>query len=267
MDTTSGPTAHYDSRSGIARYYDAFYTDRSEDIPFYIACAQEAGGDVLELGCGTGRILLPIAEAGIRVTGLDCSRNMLAELRRKLAELPAAVRTRVELVEGTVAGFHLDHRFALVTAPFRVLQLLTTTEEHLACLACVRAHLAPGGKLVFDLFLPSPAKMLALLDPPEPVPLGDASLPDGTTIKVYGRTTALRCANQVQDVEMTWEVRDPSGAVARFVHAFPMRFFFPGEVEHLLARAGFREIARYGDFDRSPLTDASPEMVFVVEAE
>ncbi len=102
-----------------AELYDTVYEDYVEDIPFYVAEAQRAHGPCLELGCGTGRVLIPVASAGVEVTGLDLSPPMIARARRKVATLPQDVRSRITLYEGDMRDFGLEQRFALIYVPFR----------------------------------------------------------------------------------------------------------------------------------------------------
>jgi SAM-dependent methyltransferase len=148
----------------IARNYDAVYSvirEPSGDAAFYRDLARKAGGPILELGCGTGRVLIPIADEGIECVGLDSSPEMLAVLRAK--QPPACL----SLVEGRMERFDLgDRRFHLVTAPFRAFSDLLDVDAQLACLACIRRHLVPGGLFAFDLFDPKLART-ALAEEPE----------------------------------------------------------------------------------------------------
>jgi SAM-dependent methyltransferase len=269
----SGPPSPYDFPD-IGLLYDAIrpYAARP-DVAFYVEEATRAGGPVLEVGCGTGRILLPTARAGVPITGLDASPAMLARCRERLAAEPDDVRARVALhhadardfalgaPSGAPSGRPLGPPFALVTAPFRVVQHLVTIDDQLRFLAAVARHLAPRGRLVFDVFNPSFAAMLAdrsaeREDTPE------TPLPDGRTLRRTARVPRVRWTEQVNEVELIYYVAErPGAAPARHVHAFDMRWFLRAELEHLLARAGFRVEAVYGGFDRSPLTDASPEQV------
>src|SRR6202022_294603 len=138
-----GPTGarHCDSA------FEAFRTP-SGDVEFYRALARESGGPVLELGCGSGRVLLPIARAGSDCTGLDSSDAMLRELARKSP--PGNLR----LVPGAMQEFDLGSRFAFIYSAFRSFQHLLTVEDQLSCLRAVRRHLAPGGLFALDVFAP-----------------------------------------------------------------------------------------------------------------
>lgn len=252
----------YDAIPDFGLLYDSvpMYANRP-DVEFYVGEAGRAGGDVLELGCGTGRILLPLARAGHRVVGLDGSRQMLARCREKIAAEPEAVRARISLRLGDVRDFDLGERFPLVIAPFRVVQHLTTVEDQLRFLDCVARHLAPGGRLVFDVFNPNFA-MLVAADGVERDETTEQSLPDGRSFRRAVRVVRVRWVEQVNEVELIYYVTPAAGAPAeRHVQAFEMRWYLHAELLHLLARAGFRVLATYGGFDRVPLTDASPEQI------
>lgn len=256
----------YDDNPLVAELYDhtPLYAAR-EDIGLYVDCARQANSPVLELGCGTGRILIPTAAAGCEVVGLDTSANMLAVCRTKLKRQPTAVQKRVRLVEGSMTDFMLEESFALVTAPFRVFQHLLRAEEQLECLRAVHRHLAPGGRFVFDVFHPNPRY---LHDPEyleEREEFGEVTLPDGRSFRRTWRIAAYRRAEQINEIEFIYYLTHADATKERIVEPFPLRYFFRFELEHLLARAGFRVAALYGDLDRSPLRDDSPEMIFVAE--
>src|SRR5947207_2493466 len=145
-----------DDYAPIADLYDHVAPYRAlPDIPFYVDAARESGGPVLEIGCGSGRVLIPTARAGIEIPGLDLSPGMLAVCHQHLADESAEVQSRVHLVEASMTAFDLGRTFRLITIPFRPFQHLLTVRDQLACLACIRRHLAPDGRLVFDLFNPS----------------------------------------------------------------------------------------------------------------
>lgn len=254
-----------DSYSAIAELYDHFplYTQRA-DVGFYVDEARSSGGPVLEIGCGSGRILIPSARTGVTMTGLDASEAMLARCRHNVSAEPDAVRARVSLVAGDMRNFDLGRTFSLVTIPFRPFQHLTTVDDQLACLTSVRRHLADGGRLVFDLFNPSYER---LAQPPSPEEFAEDEpfdLPDGRRVVRTFRIVAMDRANQVNDVELAYHVSHPGGRTERLVQAFGMRYLFRFEAEHLLARAGFRVDAVYSGFDRAPYGSVYPgELVFV----
>ncbi len=261
---TAEPRALYDSF--VADYYDYFLAGFGRrDEEFYLAEARAHGGPVLELGCGTGRILVPLARAGLQITGLDNSARMLDRCRAKLEAEPVEVRRRVKLVHADMTAFDLGEPFRLVIIPFRPFQHLLEVEQQMRCLHGVARHLAPGGKLILDFFQTDARRMH---DPEfhREHPSGpEATLPDGRRMRVSDRVVAFHRAEQTNDVEMFYDLTHPDGRTERLVFAFTVRYFFRYEVEHLLARCGFRVAALYGNFERSPLRDDSPDMVFVAE--
>jgi len=256
----------YDEIPDFGLLYDSVPAyDARRDVAFYVEEATRAGGPVLELGCGTGRVLLPVARAGGEVVGLDGSDRMLERCRERLAREDDAVRRRVTLVHGDARSFDLGATFALVTAPFRIVQHLTTIDDQLRCLESVARHLAPGGLLAFDVFNPNFASMTSDRSA-EAEETPEQALPDGRRMRRAVRVPRVRWTEQVSEVELIYYVAPAAGAPsARFVQAFDMRWYVPAELTHLLARAGFRVRDLYGDFDRSPLRDGSPEIVVRAE--
>jgi SAM-dependent methyltransferase len=259
------PLADLDEYGASAEFYDYVppYSDRP-DIAFWTAVAVESCGPVLEVGCGTGRVLIPTARAGIEIVGLDLSQSMLAICMRRLAQEPADVRARVTLVEGDMRDFRLGRQFALATMPFRPFQHLITVEEQIACLETLHRHVAPGGRLILDLFNPS---LPFLVDGSRQNEYGDEpefSLPDGRRVVRRFRTARWDWLTQVQEVEIIYYVTHVDGQQERLVHAFPMRYLFRYEAEHLLVRCGFRIEALYADFDKSLYGSTYPgELIFV----
>ena len=245
----------------LAELYDAVYADRN-DHAFWSAVAPGEGA-ILELACGTGRVLLPLAREGHEIVGLDLSAQMLARCRAALAGEPADVRARVRLVQADMTSFSLDRRFAAITSPFRGFQHVTSVERQLACLARCHAHLQPGGRLVLDLFNPDPALLYEHGGSDGEETAETLPWTGGRTIRWWGHVTEYQRARQVNQCEMTYEISEPGGGTRRLTERFPMRYLFRHEVEHLLARSGFAVEALYGDYDRSPFGDDSPELIVV----
>jgi ubiquinone/menaquinone biosynthesis C-methylase UbiE len=138
--------------------YDAFYSSSGPqiagDLAFYQRVAREVGGPVLELACGTGRIALPLAGAGLHVTGVDRSEAMLTIARRKLAALPDSMQERLTLVNQDISALNLGRRFGFVFVPFRSFQALLTIDLQRKSLEAIRRHLEPTGRLALHLFDP-----------------------------------------------------------------------------------------------------------------
>jgi SAM-dependent methyltransferase len=255
----------YDEYLSIAELYDHVvpYRER-QDVGFFVEAARESGGPVLEVGCGTGRVLIPTARAGIEITGLDLSPHMLKVCRGKLAAEPEEVRARVQLVEEDMRQFELGRIFRLVTLPFRPFQHLTTVEDQLACLGSIRRALAEDGKIILDVFNPSMQALVRQNFGEEVSEEPEFSMPDGRKVIRRHKIVSRDEPNQINYVELIYYVTHPDGRKERLVQAFPMRYLFRFETEHLLARAGFMVEQLYADYDRSPYGSKYPgELIFV----
>ena len=246
-----------------AHFYDGVYAGLragSGDADWYARLARRAGGPVLELGAGTGRVLLPIARelepADIPCVGLDRSPSMLAALAGK--GLPRNLR----LVEAAMQDFALGERFALVFSAFRSFQHLYAVEDQMRCLECVRRHLAPGGAFAFDAFIPNLGRT-AIVEEPE---AKDARFEQGEVEVVRFTSVRREHDRQLIHVRMRYERRHEGHVVGEEVVTFQMRYFFRFELEHLLARAGFSDVALYGDFNGTPFGPAATDFVVVARA-
>jgi SAM-dependent methyltransferase len=259
-------SALYDSF--IADYYDEspIVQGRMQDVIFYRDAARDFGDPILELGCGTGRITMALAAAGKRVTGLDISERMLERAAKKRLSLYTEERERVHLVQGDMAKFDLGEKFRLIIIPFRPFQHLREVEQQMDCLRCARKHLAPGGRLILDVFQTDAERMHDPVHMRETL-ITEYKTTDGRQVRITERVAAFHRAEQINDVEMIYSIVHPGGREERLVFAWELRYFFRYEVEHLLARCGFKVAALYGDFDRTPITDQSPEMIFVAESQ
>ena len=257
----------YEDLEFVAEFYDPAYEHRrQEDIEFFIAYSQRARGRTLELGCGTGRVLIPTAISGCDITGLDISSYMLRKCQDKLDKQSKEVKERVKLIQGNMTDFNTDEMYSLVTIPFRVFQHLLTTKEQKACLNCVNRHLVPQGLLIFDVFHPLPSRLV--YDPKYTVEVEDLpemALPDGRTLRRTTRISGFHRDQQYNDIEIIYYVSHPDGRTERLVEAFPFRYFFRYEVEHLLDICGFKVIDLFGNFDMSNFSADSTEMIFIAE--
>jgi SAM-dependent methyltransferase len=260
----TGQKALYDGF--IADYYDSspILTRRTQDVAFYCMATRQYGDPVLELGCGTGRITLAIANAGYRIIGLDISEKMLERAVEKRAAVRREARERVQLVQGDMTEFDLEEKFRTILIPFRPFQHLLETEQQMRCLNCVKKHLAQNGRLIMDFFQTDPERMHDPMFLNESA-LAEYDMPGGRHVGLSERVSAFHRGLQRNDVEMIFRVTHPDGKQERLVMAWTLRYFFRYEVEHLLARCGFHLEAVYGNFDSSPLGDASPEMIFVAK--
>jgi SAM-dependent methyltransferase len=213
--------------------------------PFYRAMATEVGGDVLELGCGTGRLSIPIAAAGHPLVALDQAPSMLAAARAKAG----AAGVRVSFVEGDMRGFDLGRVVALVVCTCNSLAHLLAREDLVACFRSVRRHLGRGGLFAFDVVNPN----LALL-----------ARPAGDEVEIHrdARVEVREAASYDPVAQVrTARFRVVTGAGEVHLAPFVQRQIFPQELPLLLEAAGMRLRARWGSFERGPFLGDSGNQI------
>jgi SAM-dependent methyltransferase len=240
--------------------YDAFPFEG--DLPFYRELAQAEGGRVLELACGSGRVLLPLVGSGYDVVGIDVSPHMLAVARGKLASNHKSGRGR--LVEADMRDFALGETgFDLAIVAVKSFAYLTTRDDQLRALERIAAHLRPGGVLTMDLMHPR-LDWLAASDGSMKDDLLHRVASGNYTLSRVESVVSTDLAQQLRVIRSIYERIDDSGAVIekRFVE-WPYRWTYRFEAEHLLERAGFAIEAVYGGYRREPFTSSSGAMVFV----
>jgi len=256
----------YDAATAVR--YDAAVPIEDHEVEFYLELAQQAksagSGRTLELAAGTGRIAIPLAQAGTAVVGLDASPDMLARAREKSAALD-----NVEWVEGDMCDFDLSEQFGLITIPSGSFALLLETDDQLACLRCVERHLAPGGRLAFELgnfdYVATAEWLTTKRGTFARFPARDFVHPETGRRVLTWRSTELHPSQQRYVQQSLREELDDEGEVVARVYGPPMelRYLFRYETEHLLARCGLQVEALYGDFHKSDFRGTSAGMVWV----
>jgi SAM-dependent methyltransferase len=261
MSGDAGP----DLYQAIAALYDhvPVYRDRP-DVPFFMEAAKDAGGPVLEVGCGSGRVLIPCARAGARIVGLDASAPMLARCRDRLRQETAAVQAAVRLVQGDMRDFALPETFALAMFPFRSFQHMVTVNDQIAALDCVRRHLEARGRVIVDVFNPSIDALASRREGEEFGEEPEFTMPDGQRVVRRHKVVKHDRHDQINHVELLYDVTHPDGRQERLVQAFAMRYLFRFELEHLLARCGFDVEAVYSGYDRAPYGTRYPGELIAV---
>jgi SAM-dependent methyltransferase len=255
----AGARAHYEDPT----YYTATYRRRIDDVQFYVDLAVRRGGPVLEYGVGNGRIALVLARHGVRVAGVDHSREMLGDLRARLRDEPFAVRRRLTLHRGDMRRARLRKRFPLVICPFNAALHLYSRADVERFLASVRAHLAPGGLFAFDISMP---RMEDLARDPSRAFHAPRFRHPTTGEMVHNREYFdYDAARQILFVSMEFE---PVGHPRRaWTTPLAHRQFFPQEMAALLHYNGFRVEKLSGDFYGGPLDRTSDVMVWLVRAQ
>jgi ubiquinone/menaquinone biosynthesis C-methylase UbiE len=248
-----------------AQTYDRSVPDWPGEIDFYQEMAAEVklrNGNVLEIACGTGRVAIRLAGIGVNIVGLDLSPQMLEVAREKSQGLE-----NIRWVHGDMRSFELDESFDLALIPGHAFQNLTTPQDQVACLECIKRHLHPGGRLIVH------------LDHQDFTWLGDLLRDKGSRFEtaeqfkhpVSGhlvctfRAWSFEPASQTAICQTAWEEVGDDGQTFNRWQTEPVRLHcvFRFEMEHLLARVGFNIEKVYGDFFRQPLQDQSPGMIWV----
>lgn len=236
--------------------YDLLLKDIPYGLDFYVGLAREAKGPVLDIACGTGRILLPCLQAGVDIEGLDLFEPMLRTARAKAAALGLDPR----LHQADMSEFSLPRRYSLIMIPFNAFIHNMTQETQIGCLEHCREHLLPGGQLVFDTFFPA----LEFVSTAENTRVLEGEFPHpqtGLPVRMYDIRTIDRVTQVFRSRnEIEWLAAD--GSVERVHRAEDLsRYFYKHEMELLLRASGFAKWEIYGDFDRRPLTRENEAMI------
>ena len=233
-------------------FYDAYFTGVEGDVEFYVGQAHQSEGPVLELGCGTGRILLPLARASVQIVGLDLSGELLEVARRRLEEESPRIRGRATLVQGDMRDFSLGRKFGLVVVPYRAFQHLLTPVDQEEALGCIYDHLAEGGRLIFDTYDP----LLDMIENGFRSPLRkdtDFVDPDTGNQVVVWYSRQYDPQMQLMEQELIYELIGSGGEViGRKYGRLTLRYAFQYEMQYLLEQCGFEVEALYGDFQGGP---------------
>lgn len=235
--------------------YDQENQDFEPEGSFYLSIVKETGGPVLELGCGTGRMTIPIAQAGWEIAGLDIVPGMIERAKQKAGDLP------MTWLLADARDFHLGRQFRMIFENGSVFMHMLERADQRAYLACVREHLALGGRFVMSLFFPHPSR---LQSDPEEKDWFTYQDEHGRTVRVTG-TDLYDELRQVKTETAYRHVQNPDGSETRYAAPLSLRYTFPQEMEALLEQAGLRVVERFGGADRSPLSNQSDFLVYICE--
>lgn len=243
----------------IARFYDLDVFSYEDDYVFYRGLAARSCGRILELGCGTGRLLTRLASAGFEIDGLDISEQVLAIARRRLRQ--SELERSVNLIKADAGHFRSDRQYNLVTFPLNSFMHLATPARQMSCLRSVRRALAPGGTFALDLPNPEPSilgnnERNLIVEYAKP-----GLLPGWTVTKLRSQT--VDPVRQVLHVTLIYDELAPSGSLRRTSASFEMRYVHPSELEIMLRQTGLEPEWIAGDFDGGELNTDSEKLVMV----
>lgn len=233
--------------------YDLENLDFEPDGSFFLDSARRQNGRVLELGCGTGRVTIPLAQQNINITGLDVVPAMLERAKQKAGELP------IQWILADVRHFQLKQTFRMIFETGSVFQHLLTRFDQESYLAGVKEHLEQDGLFIFALMFPHPDMLASQGVEKEWFQYEDYQ---GRVIRVSG----TECYDPIRQVKLETAYRrwiDDAGQEVLRVAPLSLRYIFPQEIKTLLHYNKFEIAEQFGDWDCSPLTAKSRLMIFV----
>jgi SAM-dependent methyltransferase len=255
-----------DSYNISAKHYDRAYAAKQDlvDLPFYLDLAKRSGGPVLEIACGTGRVLLEIAREGISIDGVDNSSPMLGTLASRLEREPRAVRDKVTLHEGDMRSFILNRKFPLVIIPFRPMQHMYSVTDQLAALATAAAHLEEDGKLAFDVFYPKFELIPEGLNE-EVLDLewSDDSNPP-KTVRRFLKKHSFDKIHQTFAATFIFRTYRGNELIQEETEPLKMSYYTYPHLRALFLLAGLEPLEEYGSFAKAPLDNNSDQMIFIL---
>lgn len=235
------------------RHYDCLFS--GSDTSFWLNLAERMGGPILELGCGTGKIAIPLAEAGFQTVGIDLSEKMLEQAYARIGrrELPLSLHL------ADMTDFSLSEQFNLIILPSNNLCHLLTFNDAERCFQRVAQYLNDDGVFVIGAFVPN----LALLtqDPAQEGILSEYEDPDGRGKVVVATTSVYEPGSQIR--RTTTYTRIPGCAEVK--GQLDMRMYFPQELQALLYYNGFEVVEKYGSYNQEPSSAHSPMQIIVAE--
>lgn len=245
------PKSDVKSLYRVPGLYEALLGADNADLPHYLGLAGRQGGPALDLACGTGRVSLALAQAGLETWGVDASRPMLELAQARARERGLAVTWR----QGDLRGLDLGRRFPLALLPYNGLQHLLTRADLEAFFNGLRSHLEPGGAFAFDVHLPQP--LILARDPDEW--FGVEAGPGHQGWQVQAERSRYDPLSQV--LTQCWRLAGPQGQVRDL--CLDLRQFFPQELRALIQAQGFAVEGAWGGFQGQPLGPSSLRQVLL----
>jgi SAM-dependent methyltransferase len=246
----------------FAHYYDLDQDDYVDDIALYLNLAQRCGSPIVEFGCGTGRLLVPMAEAGFSITGIDIAPAMLDIARQKVIE--AGVQDQVTLLEDDIRSLDLPQRFRFGFCALNTLMHIPSLGDQLDTLRAARKHIQPGGLFAVDVLNPHTS---VLPDDRTPLLL-DKEMIDPRNGHVVLKLFAQRvdAASQIADITLIYDDLDTRGLVHRTLVPMQLRWLYPYEARLLMEIAGFKVDGIYGSYELEPFSARSEQLILIGRA-
>ena len=238
-----------------AELYDEVYSFVDYDIAFYLQKYKELGGKVLEIGCGTGRVTIPMMEAGADITAIDYSQKMLEQLESKAGDIDAPI----EIILQDVRSLYLKKRYNLIIFPYRGFQSLLSVDDQINALTAIRKHLDFEGRLIIDLFVPT----RDLFDQNSEIfyHLRDFE-DDSETIKSLHHRSRFDHHNQLIHTQLSISESKDDQITSKRYAVFSLRYLYTDEARYLFEFCGFKIQEISGDYDGTPYNREADETIW-----
>jgi len=256
---------YYDNERPSVIFYDVVeeaYRPVQEEVAFYLRMAQTITTPLLEIGCGTGRVSWPLAEAGHKVLGVDIAPAMVERAERKRACYAEEIARRVQFIPGDACSLNLGKTFELILAPYRVFNHLTTLAAQESLLTTMRRHVAAGGQVIFDTTEPIHERLCTSHDT-EPLVIDLPHL--GMTLERKLIAVDVDILNQAFAMDFCYTVKTVAGDTYAHVDRLVQRCPSPSEIRQMLERTGFHLLFEFKDFKYSP-PEGVGDRIWVAEA-
>ena len=249
-----------DPYAALVRYYDAETIGTIHDLPAYARLAERFGGPVLDVGCGTGRVGMALAERKLRIVGIDSSEPMLVRAKEK-AKKAKVDASQVSFQNADVTTFDLGEQFALAIFAYNGFMHLLEQKQQLAALERIAAHLKPGGGAAID--LPNPVEMFQTDDTPNVVLERTFDDPETGEPVMQQSVASVNRATQTMTVTWLYDRISAEGTLNRHVVPLTLRYTMAAEMRLLLRLAGLDQAEICGDYDFSPYEEDSPRLLVI----
>jgi SAM-dependent methyltransferase len=267
VETTLGAVMAIDVYTIGAKYYDGAYQNNPNlnDVPFYLDLAQQCGGPVLEIACGTGRVLLEIARKGIEIWGIDLSVEQLSILDAKLRTEPESIRALVQITKADMRTFDLGRKFRLVTIPFRAMQHMYSIDDQIRAMNTAKKHLMPDGVLAFDVFCPDYSMLLQTSGEEMFEVEWPAADDSRRVVRRYFKRTRVDLVRQYFEGEFIFRTCEGEQVIAEERSTFKMGYYTYPQLLLLFRHCGLEVVEEFGSFGREPV-EIGRELIFILKS-
>lgn len=246
-----------------AHLYDLDNRDfLKNDIPFYIEFAKKIKDPILELACGTGRVTIPLAEAGHDIWGLEFSEQMLEQFKTKTRNLHQRTSDKIHLVHGDMSNFNIDRKFSFVFIPNRSFQLLYKKEREIKCLKSVHKHMSDEGHFIIDIADFVGDRENEWVNNEEVFDWENIDPKTGYKIRRTHIKKEIDTGRQIIYPQKNYYIMEDDKLVEKIVKRSPWKYFSLAQIRNLLISNGFKIIKEMGSYDEKPIGEGT-EFIFI----